>query len=143
MNVVVSGTFDLFHHGHRNLLRLAHEIAGDDILFVFVNTDGDVGERKTLAESQEERELSVEKFLNEWRDEDSLVVTTGYREMLRSFFVQTNEEGEEHIFLHGDDWGHQSLSEHYGVPEEFWVENGVTLLFTPRTPGISSSDLRQ
>ena len=141
MKVVVSGTFDCFHHGHAELLDTAGKIAGLDEVIVFVNSDDSLKYRKEVREPQHERVNNVDAFFlyREVERKHYKVAVKKPSDLVSYFEVERNHC----FFLHGDDWDIHKLSEHYGVSLKFWRHNNITLLFKPRTPDISSTSIRE
>ena len=131
MRVVVAGTFDLFHEGHAHLVNYAKLVSEDVILCV--NSDNILKGRKTPAQKQEERVKEVREYSN----------TKVY--LVHSFkhFTELLENFSPCFLLHGNDWNRTTLSKLYGVEENWWEDNKVFLLYKDRTPGISSSKLRE
>ena len=67
MRVCVGGTFDLFHNGHKKLLKKAIELAGlNGSIFIGITSDR-MTEKKGRIASFEKRKKSIEQFLSEER----------------------------------------------------------------------------
>jgi pantetheine-phosphate adenylyltransferase len=65
MRVCVGGTFDLFHNGHKKLLKKAIELAGaNGSIFIGITSDR-MTEKKGRIASFEKRKKSIEQFLSE------------------------------------------------------------------------------
>lgn len=124
--VITYGTFDLLHYGHINLLRRAKELG--DYLIVALSTD-----EFNWKEKQKKCYFSYEKrkaLLEAVRYVD-LVIPEENWEQKRS------DMHEYHIdaFVMGDDWAGK-----FDFLEE---EEGVAVHYVPRTPEISSTQIRQ
>jgi len=67
MRVCVGGTFDLFHNGHKKLLKKAIELAGvNGSIFIGITSDR-MTEKKGRIASFEKRKKSIEQFFSEER----------------------------------------------------------------------------
>lgn len=123
--VITYGTFDLLHYGHINLLRRAKALG--DYLIVVISTDEfNWNEKhKKCYFSYEQRKALVEAV----RYVD-LVIPEENWEQKRS------DMHEYHIdtFVMGDDWKGKF---------DFLKEEGVEVVYLPRTPEISSSQIKK
>ena len=65
MRVCVGGTFDLFHNGHKKLLKKAIELAGvNGSIFIGITSDR-MTEKKGRIASFEKRKKSIKQYLSE------------------------------------------------------------------------------
>ena len=123
--VITYGTFDLLHYGHINLLRRAK--AYGDYLIVAVSSDefNCKEKHKKTYFSYEERKALLESI----RYVD-LVIPEESWEQKRS------DMHEYHVdtFVIGDDWKGKF---------DFLKEEGVDVVYLPRTPEISSSKIKK
>ena len=123
--VITYGTFDLFHYGHINLLRRAKALG--DYLIVALSTDEfNWNEKhKKCYFTYEQRKALVESI----RYVD-LVIPEGSWEQKRSdmhaYHIDT--------FVMGDDWKGRF---------DFLKEEGVEVMYLPRTEEISSSQIKK
>ena len=123
--VITYGTFDLFHIGHLNILKRAKELG--DYLIVAVSTDrfNLVEKGKVCQIKDTDRMAIVEaiKYVDEVIPEDS--------------WEQKKSDCKKYdidVFVMGDDWkGHFDYLE----------EEGVEVVYLPRTEGISSTQIKQ
>lgn len=122
--VITYGTFDLLHYGHINLLKRAKALG--DYLVVALSTDefnaikGKTSffkyeQRKALLEAIRYVDLVIPE--NEWEQKKSDV-----------------HEYHIDIFVIGDDWKGKF---------DFLKDEGVEVVYLPRTPEISTSDIKQ
>lgn len=123
--VITYGTFDLLHYGHINLLRRAKALG--DYLIVAISTDefnwNEKGKRCYF--SYEERKLLIEAI----RYVDLVIPETCWEQKLtdvREYHVDT--------FVMGDDWTGKF---------DFLRQTGVEVVYLPRTPEVSSTQIRQ
>lgn len=123
--VITYGTFDLLHYGHINLLRRAKALG--DYLIVALSTDefNWKGKRKRCYFSYEQRKELLEAV----RYVDLVIPETGWnqkRKDMREYHVDT--------FVMGDDWAGKF---------DYLQEEGVEVTYLPRTPEISSTQIRR
>lgn len=122
--VITYGTFDLLHYGHIHLLRRAKELG--DYLIVAVSTDefnrNEKG--KQCYFSYEQRKLLVESI----RYVDLVIPETCWEQKrtdIHDYQIDT--------FVIGDDWQGEF---------DFLREEGAEVVYLPRTPEISSTQIK-
>lgn len=125
--VITYGTFDLLHFGHINLLRRAKALG--DYLIVGLSTDEFNREKKhkECFFSYQQRKLLLEAI----RYVDLVIPETCWeqkREDVRKF------GGGVDVFVMGDDWKGKF---------DYLREEGVEVVYLPRTPEISSSQIKR
>ncbi len=123
--VITYGTFDLLHYGHINLLRRAKALG--DYLVVGLSTDefNSVEKNKKTFFPYEQRRLLLEAI----RYVDLVIPEMNWeqkRKDIREYHIDT--------FVIGDDWQGKF---------DFLTEEGVEVVYLPRTPEISSSMIKQ
>ena len=122
--IITYGTFDLLHYGHINLLRRAKELG--DYLIVALSTDEfNWNEKhKKCYFSFEERKQLLEAI----RYVDLVIPEENWGQ-------KVTDVKEYHIdtFVMGDDWKGKF---------DFLSESGVDVVYLPRTPEISSSQIK-
>lgn len=122
--VITYGTFDLLHYGHINLLRRAKELG--DYLIVALSTDefNWIEKHKKCYFSYEQRKTLVEAI----RYVDLVIPE-------KSWCQKKTDMHEYHAdtFVIGDDWRGKF---------DFLKEEGVEVVYLPRTPEISSSKIK-
>lgn len=122
--IITYGTFDLLHYGHINLLKRAKALG--DYLIVAVSTD-----EFNWKEKQKKCYFPYEK-------RKALVESIRYVDLVipeESWDQKKNDVREYHIdtFVMGDDW----LGKF-----DFLREEGVDVVYLPRTPEISSTRIK-
>lgn len=122
--VITYGTFDLLHYGHINLLKRAKEFG--DYLIVALSTDefNWEGKQKKCYFNYEKRKLLVEAI----RYVDLVIPEVSFdqkRSDMREYHIDT--------FVMGDDWQGKF---------DFVKEEGVEVIYLPRTPEISSTQIK-
>lgn len=122
--VITYGTFDLLHYGHINLLRRAKALG--DYLIVALSTD-----EFNWNEKQKKCYFSYEKrkaLLEAIRYVDLVIPETCWEQ-------KKSDVHEYHIdtFTMGDDWQGKF---------DFLKDEGVEVVYLPRTPEISSSQIK-
>ena len=124
----LSGTFDLFHIGHLNLLRRARQYC--DYLVVGVHKDASHKGKTTFIPYEERKEIIKNiKYVDEVIEsekEDSDVYTKGIVKYDR-LFVGSDYKG----------------TERFNRYEEYFKDKGVEIIYFPYTTGTSSSQLRE
>ncbi len=123
--VITYGTFDLLHYGHINLLRRCKAMG--DYLIVALSTDefNSKSKNKHCYFTYEQRKL----FLEAVRYVDLVIPETCWeqkRQDMHEYHIDT--------FVMGDDWGGKF---------DFLKEEGVKVVYLPRTPEISSTQIRR
>lgn len=122
----LSGTFDLFHIGHLNLLRRAKECC--DYLIVGVHKDASHKGKETFINFEERKAIvGAIKYVDEVIEserEDSDVWAHHKYDML---FVGSDYKG----------------TERFNRYEEYFADKGVEIVYFPYTQGTSSTKLRE
>lgn len=123
--VITYGTFDLLHYGHINLLRRCKAMG--DYLIVALSTDefNSKSKNKHCYFTYEQRKL----FLEAVRYVDLVIPETCWeqkRQDMHEYHIDT--------FVMGDDWSGKF---------DFLQEEGVEVVYLPRTPEISSTQIRR
>ena len=123
--VITYGTFDLLHYGHINLLRRAKELG--DYLIVALSTDEfnwNSKHKKACFPYEKRRQL-----LEAVRYVDLVIPEESWEqkaEDIKLYHVDT--------FVMGDDWEGKF---------DFLREEGAEVIYLPRTPEISSTQIKQ
>ena len=122
--VITYGTFDLLHYGHINLLRRAKALG--DYLIVALSTDefNDREKHKHCYFSYDERKLLLEAI----RYVDLVIPEENWtqkRSDIHLYHVDT--------FVMGDDWTGKF---------DFLREEGAEVVYLPRTPEISTTQIK-
>lgn len=123
--VITYGTFDLLHYGHINLLRRAKAL-GDYLIVVISSDEFNWNEKhKKCYFTYEQRKALVEAI----RYVDLVIPE-------ESWSQKRSDMHEYHIdtFVMGDDWRGKF---------DFLKEEGVDVVYLPRTPEISSSQIKK
>ena len=122
--VITYGTFDLLHYGHINLLRRAKALG--DYLIVALSTDdfNTNCKHKRTYFTYEERKLLVESI----RYVDLVIPEENWDQKksdMHLYFVD--------VFVMGDDWAGKF---------DFLKDEGVEVVYLPRTPEISTTQIK-
>lgn len=123
--VITYGTFDLLHYGHINLLRRAKAL-GDYLIVVISSDEFNWNEKhKKCYFTYEQRKALVESI----RYVDLVIPEENWNQ-------KRTDMHEYHIdtFVMGDDWKGKF---------DFLREEGVEVIYLPRTPEISSSKMKK
>lgn len=121
--VITYGTYDLFHHGHVNLLKRARELG--DHLIVGISTDefNENEKHKDTYFSYEQRKMVIEslKFV------DEVIPENDWEQKIKDV-----QKYDIDIFVIGDDWkGHFDFLKDY-----------CEVVYLERTPGVSSTKMK-
>ena len=122
--VITYGTFDLLHYGHINLLRRAKALG--DYLVVALSTDefNRNEKNKVCYFSYEKRKALLEAI----RYVDLVIPETCWQQK-----VTDVKEYHIDVFVMGDDWVGKF---------DYLKEEGVEVVYLPRTPEISSTQIK-
>lgn len=123
--VITYGTFDLLHYGHINLLKSAKEQG--DYLVVALSTDEFNWEQKNKKNyfSYEKRKQLLESV----RYVDLVIPEESWNQKVTDverYYIDT--------FVMGDDW--------LGKFDETLGDTGVEVVYLPRTPEVSTSQIK-
>lgn len=122
--VITYGTFDLLHYGHINLLRRAKELG--DYLVVVSSDEFNWNEKeKRCYFTYEQRKAMVEAI----RYVDLVVPETNWEQKRTDV-----HEYDIDVFVMGDDWEGKF---------DFLKEEGVEVVYLPRTPEISTTQIKK
>ncbi len=122
----LSGTFDLFHIGHLNLLRKAKEQC--DYLIVGVHESGAWKGKETFIPFKERK---------------AIVGACQYVDEVHASFVEDSDAWDAYhydkLFVGSDYKG----TERFARYEEYFKDKGVEIVYFPYTQGTSSTQLRE
>ena len=122
--VITYGTFDLLHYGHINLLRRARNLG--DYLIVALSTDefnwNEKGKRCYFSYQKRKMLLEAIRYVDLVIPEENWAQQ---RTDIHNYHVDT--------FVMGDDWKGKF---------DFLREEGVEVVYLPRTPEISSTQIK-
>lgn len=123
--VITYGTFDLLHYGHINLLKRAKALG--DYLIVALSTD-----EFNLKEKQKKCYFTYEQrkeILEAIKYVDLVISENSWEQKkkdIHDYFIDT--------FVMGDDWKGKF---------DFLKEEGVEVVYLPRTPEISTTQIKK
>lgn len=129
----VGGTFDLFHYGHIELLRLCKETFGTVI--VSLNTD-EFSEEYKKVKPYYPLHKRIE-IVSSCKYVDEIVVNEGGADST----IAIAKVKPDYI-VHGNDWTEYPLMVQMGLTINFMIENQIRFYYFPYTIGISSTQLR-
>ena len=121
--IITYGTFDLFHYGHLEILRRARELG--DYLIVGLSTDEFNKEKGKISEFCYEKR---KKMLEAIKYVDEVIPETNWAQKVTDVHDHNID-----IFVMGDDWKGKF---------DFLKDYGVEVVYLPRTPKISSSEIK-
>ena len=124
VRVITYGTFDLLHYGHINLLRRARELG--DYLVVVVSSDefnwNEKGKKCYFTYEQRKAMLEAIRYV------DLVVLETCWEQKRTDV-----HDYDIDVFVMGDDWEGKF---------DFLKEEGVEVVYLPRTPEISTTQIK-
>lgn len=137
MNVLTLGTFDLLHEGHRRLFARCRQLTGSLGSFtVALNSDEFVAAYKGRApvQSYQERRDAI-------REEGIHVIANcqGPDQSAQETIISANPD----LIVVGSDWRSRDYLAQLGVTQEWLDARDCYVVFVPRTPGISTTMLRE
>ena len=127
------GTFDLFHYGHINFLRMCSRLT--DKVIVSLNTDEFIQEYKGRAPimtySEREKSLLSCKYVH------SVIPNIGGVDSKPSI-LEVNPD----ILAIGDDWAGGNYYKQMDFTQEWLDENDILLIYLAYTQGISTTEIK-
>jgi glycerol-3-phosphate cytidylyltransferase len=133
MKLLYPGGFDLLHAGHINALNLARKMAGPSgHLVVAVNTDSFMSEYKRVpARTQQER---IDDIIATGLA-DEVILWHGPEKQDEQILSQNPD-----VYVASFDWVDRDLARQLRISSLSWIdEQGISLLYIHRTPGISTT----
>jgi len=128
------GTFDLFHAGHVNFLRMCTQLA--DEVVVSLNTDEFIQDYKGFTPFhtfEQRREILLAcKYV------DRVVSNTGGQDSTQSI-----ENVAPHIIAIGTDWAAKDYYAQMGFSQEWLDIRNIILVYLPYTANISSTLIKE
>lgn len=128
------GTFDLFHAGHVNFLRMCKQLA--DEVVVSLNTDEFIEYYKgfTPFHSFEQRR----EILLSCKYCDKVISNTGGSDSTESI-----EKVQPHIIAIGTDWASKDYYAQMGFSQQWLDIRNIVLVYLPYTSDISSTIIKE
>ena len=123
--VITYGTYDLFHYGHINLLRRAKSLG--DYLIVALSTDdfNSIEKNKKTYFTYAQRKELIESI----RFVDLVIPESNWEQKISDVHLYQID-----VFVMGDDWKGKF---------DYLKKEGVDVVYLPRTPEISSSQIKK
>jgi glycerol-3-phosphate cytidylyltransferase len=131
--VYTGGTFDLFHYGHVNLLKTCSKIGGKVV--VSLNTDDFIfrykGSYPVIPYKHRKSILLSCKYVNE-------VIPNENGEDSKPTILKINPD----FIVIGSDWAKKDYYKQMNFTQEWLDSHGITLLYTPYTNSISTTQIK-
>lgn len=123
--VITYGTYDLFHVGHLNLLKRAKELG--DYLIVAISTDEfNWNEKHKKCQIKDVDRMAIVEAI---RYVDKVIPEENWEQKKTDV-----EKYNVDVFVMGDDWKGKF---------DFLKEQGVEVVYLPRTEGVSSTQIKE
>jgi len=138
MNVIVPGTFDCFHEGHKKLIDYAWLMSGKTTITLAINS-GHISELngKYSRDNIFIREENIYKYLM------SKDINAKIHFILNpEDTIKIAKKLAPCFWLTGRDWDLEKTSIRNEVKETFWEENEIYIVYKDRVPNISSTKER-
>jgi glycerol-3-phosphate cytidylyltransferase len=132
MRVYTGGTFDLFHAGHVNFLRMCH-LYGD--VTVSLNTDEFIAEFKGAPPVMDYAERYM--VLDACVYVDRVVENVGGPDSKVAI-----ESVKPDVIIVGNDWLERDYCGQMGFTTEWLRQKRIAVCFVPYTEGISTTDIK-
>lgn len=133
MKIYTGGTFDLFHAGHVNFLRMCARLGE---VIVVLNTDQFIeqfkGKKPVMSYKEREEVLMSCKY-----------VTMVYPNIKGADSKPMIEQIRPDIIAIGDDWSRKDYYKQMGFTQEWLDKMGIMLIYLPYTKNISTTDIKQ
>jgi cytidyltransferase-like protein len=133
LKIYTGGTFDLIHSGHVNFLRACAEI-GD--VTVALNTDEFIEQYKGKPPIMSYYERF--EVLSEFRCVTNIIPNSGGTDSKPSIELAMPD-----IVAIGSDWARKDYYKQMGFDQDWLDERGISLIYIPYTPGISTTELKR
>jgi glycerol-3-phosphate cytidylyltransferase len=137
MKIYTGGTFDLFHSGHANFLKICKEISGNNgLVFVSLNTDSFIKSYKGISPtcSYEERK----SVLLSCKYVDFVIPNIG-NEDSKIAILQVNPN----IIIVGSDWAKKDYYKQMGFTQDWLDYNNIYMMYVPYTKTISTTEIKK
>lgn len=133
LTLYTGGTFDLFHSGHSNFLRVCAEIS--ETVVVSLNTDEfiEAYKGKPPVISYKDRY----EVLMSCRYVDEVIPNSGGTDSKPAI-----EEVNPNIIAIGSDWARRDYYAQMGFSQDWLDARGISLIYIPYTQGISSTAIK-
>lgn len=135
-NVITYGTFDVLHKGHKNVIKKAFDIAGENGK-VMVGVSSDRWNNLKGKKSYDNQEKRCNSILKEFPN--AIVFLEDHNEHMEQWFDDYDKYEIDFILMGSDHIDNLSILDNKITSSG----RKVNILFTKRTPGISSTMIRE
>lgn len=133
--VVVAGTFDMFHVGHKNLLDRASKLGK---VIPIINTDEFVEQFKGITPT-DDLNTRVDKVINYCKTK--VAGTNDSQDLTQALEICMQKYNVVGVVF-GDDYDIEKYRKQTGITREWQQEHDIALIQFTRTDNISSTKLR-
>ena len=132
-NCYIAGSFLIPHVGHARLFEIAKSYGWTT--HCVINGDDFVLENRGYEPKNDE--ITRINLMKQLPSVDNAVICRNMKE--QKYWLNTIKP---EIIIIGQDWLGKDLHKQFCVPEGFFQENGISIMFVPRTKGVSSTELK-
>lgn len=134
--VYTGGTFDLFHAGHVDFLRVCQKIAGEyGEVVVALNPDAFIeqfkGKRPVCSYAERQAVMEACRYVSRVIENTGGADSRPAIESVRPDFIAI-----------GDDWAHRDYYAQMSFTPDWLDERGISLLYIPRQRNLSSTQVK-
>lgn len=133
LKLYTGGTFDLFHSGHVNFLRVCSDLS--DTVVVSLNTDEFIQSYKgkpPVISYQDRYEVLMACRFVDW-----VIPNSGGTDSKPAI-----EEANPDIIAIGSDWARRDYYGQMNFDQDWLDDRGISLIYIPYTQGISSTAIK-
>ena len=133
LKLYTGGTFDLFHSGHTNFLKVCAEIS--DTVVVSLNTDEFIESYKgkpPVISYKDRYEVLLGCRYVDW-----VIPNSGGADSKPAI-----QEVNPNIIAIGSDWARRDYCAQMGFDQDWLDDRGISLIYIPYTAGISSTAIK-
>ncbi len=136
MIAYTGGSFDLFHAGHADLLKMCRWLSGaDGEVVVALNTDEFITRYKFIPPTMSYAER--ETVLLACRYVDKVVPNSGGEDS-RPAILKVHPD----FIVIGSDWAKKDYYKQMGFDQDWLDQHGISLVYFPRTRVLSSTEIK-
>jgi len=133
-NCYIAGTFEIPHIGHARLFEIAKNYGWTT--HCIINGDDFVLENRGYEPINDE--ITRISLIKQLPSVDNAVICRNMKE--QKYWLETIKP---EIIIIGQDWLGKDLHKQFCVPEGFFQKNNISIMFVPRTEGVSRTEIKR